>query len=156
VIERMLGLETPQADGSPPTGPGGDRPSLRARLVILTASLAATALIAYLAFVIGAWSFGFRRFSQHEGRLSRLLPQQPSLERVVQGLNDEGSRLIAAPETPAALERVLVQIGGRRAAEIRNKAARFPHTRVFLAGDMLYFIFFDEARVMRDFTCVSR
>jgi len=151
----MLGLEAPPGNQSEqgPAKPAGPGP--RARLAILAGSLAATALIAYLAFGIGAWSFGFRRFSQHEGRLRRLLPQQPSLERVVQGLNDEGSRLIAAPETPAALERVLAERGGRRAAEIRARAARYAHTRVFLAGDMVYFIFFDSAGVMRDFICVS-
>lgn len=117
--------------------------------------MATTALAAYLAFRIGAWGFGFRRFSQHEGRLRRLLPLQPTLERVVKGLNDEGSRLVAAPETAEALERVVAERGSRRAAEIRAKAARYRHTRVFLAGDMVYFVFFDEARVMRDFTCVS-
>jgi hypothetical protein len=151
----MLGLETPPVGGRQPIEPESERPSARVRLAILAGSLATTALAAYLAFRIGAWSFGFRRFSQHEGRLGRLLPRQPTLERVVQGLNDEGSRLVAAPETAEALERVVAERGGNRAAEIRTKAARFPYTRVFLAGDMVYFIFFDETRVMRDFTCVS-
>lgn len=152
----MLGLETPQANAGPPSAPGCEGPSLRARLAILLGSLATTALIAWLAFTIGAWGFGFRRFSQHEGRLRRLLPQQPSLERVVQGLNEEGSRLVAAPETEAALERVLAERAGDRAALVRAKAARWRYTRVFVAGDMVYFVFFDEARVMRDFVCVSR
>jgi hypothetical protein len=152
----MLGLETPREGGPGPLAPETERPGARVRLAILAGSVATTALIAYLVFRIGAWGFGFRRFSQHEGRLRRLLPQQPTLERVVRGLNDEGSRLVAAPETAEALERIVAERGGSRSAEIRAKAARYPHTRVFLAGDMIYFIFFDEARVMRDFACVTR
>ena len=51
--------------------------------------------------------------------------------------------------------------GGRRArrekaAEIREKGARHAETRVYQAGDMLYFVYFDAAGLMRDFTCVSR
>ena len=46
--------------------------------------------------------------------------------------------------------------GGARLAEIRQKAARYPELRVYQAGDMLYFVYFDAASVMRDFTCVSR
>ena len=151
----MLGLETPPEGGPQPLEPDSERPDARVRLAILVGSLATTAFIGYLVFTIGAWGFGFRRFSQHEGRLRRLLPQQPTLERVVRGLNDEGSRLVAAPETAGALERVVAERAGSRADEIRAKATRYPHTRVFLAGDMVYFVFFDEARVMRDFTCVS-
>jgi hypothetical protein len=151
----MLGLETPPAGGPQPLESDSERPSARIRLAILAGSLATTAFIGYLVLRIGAWGFGFRRFSQHEGRLRRLLPQQPTLERVVNGLNNEGSRLVAAPETAEALARAVAERGGRRSDEIRAKAARYRYTRVFLAGDMVYFIFFDEARVMRDFTCVS-
>jgi hypothetical protein len=46
--------------------------------------------------------------------------------------------------------------GGSRAAEIREKGTRHAETRVYQAGDMLYFVYFDAAGVMRDFTCVSR
>ena len=42
------------------------------------------------------------------------------------------------------------------AAEIEQKASRWGHMYVFNAGDVLYFVFFDDASVMRDFTVVSR
>jgi hypothetical protein len=34
--------------------------------------------------------------------------------------------------------------------------ARYAETRVYESADMLYFVYFDAAGVMRDFTCVSR
>ncbi len=46
--------------------------------------------------------------------------------------------------------------GGKKVAEVRAKAARYAQMRVYQASDMLYFVYFDESGVMRDFTCVSR
>jgi len=46
--------------------------------------------------------------------------------------------------------------GGPRRDEVLEKGARWPHTRVFDAADMRYFIYFDADEVMRDFTLVSR
>jgi len=126
------------------------------KLLIVLGSFAATALAAYLAFLLGAVGFDTRRFMQHEGRLRRLLAQQPKLEQVVQGLEAEGSRLLAAPAKEADLRRVATELGGPRAKEIIEKGTRWPQTRVFLAADMVYFIYFDADGVMRDFTCVSR
>ena len=126
------------------------------KLVIVLGSFALTALAAYLAFLLGAFGFDTRRFMQHEGRLKRLLAQQPRLEQVVQGLEDEGSHLLAVPAREADLRRVAAEHGGLRAKEVLAKGTRWPQTRVFLAGDMIYFIYFDAEGVMRDFTCVSR
>jgi hypothetical protein len=126
------------------------------RLVVLAGSLGLTALFAYLAFFLGAWAFDTRRSIQHEGRLSRLLPQQPKLDQVVQGLADEGSPLIGSAESPAELERLAARWGGAKLNEVLEKGRRWPRTRVFLAGDMVYFIYFDANGVMRDFSFVSK
>ena len=126
------------------------------KLAIVLGSFAFTAGAAYLAFLLGAFGFDTRRFLQHEGRLRRLLAQQPRLEQVAQGLEEEGSRLLAAPVGSADLRRLAAERGGPRAKEIVEKGTRWPQTRAFLAADMIYVIYFDEDGVMRDFTCVSR
>lgn len=126
------------------------------RAAFLALALVLTGLLASLALVLGAWGFDYRRYSQHNGRLRRLLDQTPSLDQVVEGLRDDGSPLVASPEGEAALLAEAARRGGRRAAEVVEKGRRWPRTRVFVAGDMVYFVYFDETGRMRDFTCVSR
>jgi hypothetical protein len=126
------------------------------RLAILAASLLLTLLAAYAAFMLGGWGFDTRRFSQHEGRLQRLVAQAPRLDQVVAGLENEGSRLLAAPRDEGELRRRASEWGKGKSGEIVEKGRRWPQTRVFRAGDMVYFLYFDGAGVMRDFTCVSR
>lgn len=123
---------------------------------IFAGALATTGLVCYLALVLGSWGFDFRRYQQHEGRLRRLALQQPTLDRVTRGLADEGSALIDSPDGPAALEQAARIRGGGKAGEVLEKGRRWPLTRVFLAGDMVYFLYFDGEAVLRDFTCVSR
>lgn len=135
--------------------PDRTEPPLR-RAWIIVGALAASALALYLALVLGAWGFDFRRTSQHDGRLRRLVQQQPSLARVVQGLADDGSPLIESPDGPEALESAARRHGGAKADEIRTKGRRWPTTRVFRAGDMIYFLYFDDGDVLRDYTWVSR
>jgi hypothetical protein len=126
------------------------------RAVIFLASAVITAGVAYLAFFIGAWGFDTRRYSQHEGRLRNLVVAAPRLEVVVQALEDEGSPLVAAPNGPGELEKAAAQWAGPKAAEVMEKGPRWGQTRVFRAGDMVYFLFFDREGVLRDFTYVSR
>jgi hypothetical protein len=123
---------------------------------IYAGALVATVLVCYLALVLGAWGFDFRRYQQHEGRLRRLALQHPTLDRVILGLSDEGSALVDSPVGAAALEQAARVRGGRKAGEVMEKGSRWPITRVFLAADMVYFLYFDGEGVLRDFTCVSR
>jgi hypothetical protein len=112
--------------------------------------------MAYVAFVLGAWAFGARRYAVHDTRLRHLVQQQPTMDRVTRGLEDDGSPLVAAPRTPAELARVVEERAGPRAPAILEKARGYPQTRVFRAGDMIYFLFFDEDDVLRDYAYVSR
>ena len=126
------------------------------RFVIVATSVAITVAVATLAFWLGAWAFGYRRYSTHQTRLQHLVVQRPTLARVVQGLHDEGSPLVASPASDEDLRRVAAERGRGKAAEVLEKGRRWPRTRVFVAGDMVYFIYFDDADVMRDFTCVGK
>jgi hypothetical protein len=126
------------------------------RLWIGLGALAVTLGALALAMLLGSASFDFRRFSEHEGRLRRVMREQPTADRLTRGLQDEGTPLIAAPATREEADRVAAATAGAKSAEVRAKAARYPQMRVYRAADMLYFVFFDDDGVMRDFTCVSR
>jgi hypothetical protein len=126
------------------------------RFWILAGALAVTLAALALAMLLGSASFDFRRYSQHQGRLQKVLREQPDADRLTRGFADEGTVLLAVAATRDALEREASARGGRKAAEIREKGARHAETRVYQTADMLYFVYFDTAGVMRDFTCVSR
>jgi hypothetical protein len=126
------------------------------RAAILLAAVAITAGVAYLAFLIGAWGFNTRRYGQHDGRLRKLLLASPRVDQVVRAFEDEGSPLVAAPADARELEKVAAERGRDKAREVVEKGTRWGQTRVFVAGDMVYFIFFDAGGVMRDFVYVTR
>jgi hypothetical protein len=125
------------------------------RLWIFAGAFAVTAVTFGMALFLGAWGFDYRRHLQHEERLNRVLQQEPTVERLTAGLAEEGSPVVAAPSSPNEVEEVIAAHGGDRVAEIREKAGRWGHLTVYRASDMLYFVFFDDERVVRDFTCVG-
>ena len=125
------------------------------RFWILAGAFTVTAATLALALALGTWGFDFRRYSQHEGRLRRVLQQEPTMARLTAGLAEEGTVVLASPASPEEREKAVAAHGGERAAEIREKAERWAHLTVYRASDMLYFVFFDDEQVMRDFTCVG-
>ncbi len=126
------------------------------RFWMLAGALVVTLAALWLAMLLGSASFDYRRYTQHENRLRKVMREQPTVARLTQGLQDEGTALVGAPTSADEAERVIAQRGGKKTAELRTKAGRYPEMRVYSAADMLYFIFFDGDGVMRDFTCVSR
>jgi hypothetical protein len=126
------------------------------RFWILAAALAVTLGALALAMVLGSASFDFRRYTVHQRRMQKVLGEQPTADRLTRGLADEGTALLAVARTREEVDREAFARGGKRVAEVREKGARHAETRVYQAGDMLYFVFFDATGVMRDFTCVSR
>jgi hypothetical protein len=125
------------------------------RFWMMAGALVVTLSALALALLLGSAGFDFRRYTQHEGRLRKVLQEAPSVERLTQGLREEGTPLVAAPSGPDETERVIASRGGRKAAELRAKSARYPRLRVYRATDMLYFVYFDADGLMRDFSCVS-
>jgi len=126
------------------------------RFWILAGALAVTIGALTIAFWLGSASFDARRYSQHNRRLAKVMRELPSADRLTRGLAAEGTPLLVTALTAEDKERAVEARGGIRQAEIREKAARHPELRVYQAGDMLYFVYFDREGVMRDFTCVSR
>ena len=126
------------------------------RFWIMAGALAVTLGALALAMLLGSASFDFRRYTVHRQRMQKVLREQPTADRLTRGLADEGTVLLAVLRSREDVGREASARGGKNAAEVREKAARHAETRVYQASDMLYFVFFDTAGVMRDFTCVSR
>jgi len=126
------------------------------RFWIALGALAVTLSSLTLAMLLGSASFDFRRYTVHERRMQKVLREQPTADRLTRGLADEGTAQLGVARTREEVEREASARGGKKAAEIREKGARHAETRVYQAGDMLYFVYFDADGVMRDFTCVSR
>jgi hypothetical protein len=126
------------------------------RFWILAGAAAVTLGSLALAMLLGSASFDFRRYSQHQKRLAKVMREQPTVDLLDRAFQDEGTTLLAAPATAGERQRAIADHGGKKAAEIREKSARHAQTRVYQTADMLYFVYFDAEGVMRDFTCVSR
>jgi hypothetical protein len=134
----------------------GESRSIGQRAVIVAGAVIVTSVAVAFVLIIGSWAFRYKEWSMHNGRLDRLLPLKPTLEQVVAGLEQEGSMLQAKAETRAELERILDGRGVAARDQVLSRAGRWTKVRVFLAGDWLYFIFFDQAGVMRGYACVKR
>ena len=126
------------------------------RAWIVAGALAVTLATLAVAFWLGAASFDARRYDQHRRRLAKVMREHPTADRLTRGLEAEGTRLVAIAGTAEEKERITAARGGPLSAEIRRKAAAQPELRVYEAGDMLYFVYFDRESEMQDFTCVSR
>ena len=127
------------------------------RFWIFAGALVVTLGALTLAMMLGSASFDFRRYSRApapagEGD-ARAADGRPP-DAGPRGRGDDSPR--GGSDARQGVEREAAARGGKKAAEIREKGARHAETRVYQAGDMLYFVFFDAAGAMRDFTCVSR
>jgi hypothetical protein len=122
---------------------------------VLASSLVASATLCGIAFWLGAAYFQVRRVSTHATRLERLLQKAPNLEQVTEGLRMEESPLLASPAGEPALREAASRWGREKEGEVVAKGRRWPKIRVFRAGDMIYFLYFDEAGILRDYLYVS-
>lgn len=135
--------------------PTGDEPKKKTwRMVTLGVSLLVTVSGLVLALYLGTWGYNIRRFNMHEARLRGILVQQPTVYQVTEGLKEKAP-LVEVPESEEELLEVTQRWGRDRQSEILKKASRWKQVRVFAAGDMMYFIYFDHENIMRDFVYVS-
>jgi hypothetical protein len=126
------------------------------RFWVLVTAFTVTAATLTIALLLGSAAFDYRRYTQHQRRLERVLKQHPDVARLTRGLADEGTVLVAAPKTADEIARVIAAEKPGRREELREKVRRWGHLRVYATADMLYFVFFDGEGIMRDFACVSR
>jgi len=129
-----------------------------AKKKILVFGVTAGLLLAIVGLVIalhlGTIGYDVRRTLLHEARLEGILAEDATLYQVTVGL-EEKAPLVASPETEEELEKWIAHYGDQKKEEILEKGRKWPLTRIFDAGDMIYFIYFDEKQIMKDFTFIS-
>ena len=126
------------------------------KLLILAATfglaLAAAGLV--IALVLGVSGYHVRRITLHEARLQGVQDQEPTLYQVVEGLKEKAP-LITSPEAEEELAEWVSKWGDQKRDEILTNGRTWPIVRIFEAGDMIYFIYFDEEKIMRSFVYVD-
>ena len=132
------------------------RESSPPKRVAIALGVAAAVTIAGLgtALYLGKLGYDVRRKNQHDTRLRRILVQTPTVYQVTAGLREKAP-LVAIVETEEDLERAVSTWAPEHAADIIGKARQWPQLRLYAAGDMIYFIYFDETDIMRDYVYVS-
>ena len=132
-----------------------EKEATKKRLVFgITVGLTLAAIGLAIALHLGTIGYDVRRTLLHEARLEGVLEQEPTLHQVTVGL-EEKAPLVASPQNEGELEQWIARHGDQKKEEILEKGRQWPITRIFDAGDMIYFIYFDEEQIMRDFTYVS-
>ena len=71
-----------------------DRPEKVRRAIFILGGFVSTAGILWIVLWLGAWGFGYRRWSLHQGRLTRVLEQKPTVDQITEGLRAEGTSLL--------------------------------------------------------------
>ncbi len=130
-------------------------PKAARKRAILTAGAALVAVGGLVtALILGTMGYDIRRSNMHEARLKGILVQKPTVYQVTEGLKEKAP-LVEIVESPRELEDALDRWAGAERENIAEKARRFPQLRIYDAGDMMYFIFFDAEHRMRDYVYVS-
>jgi hypothetical protein len=124
---------------------------------VATGSLAATGAILALVFSLAGWAYRHRGASLHDGRLRRVVEKHPTVGQVSEAiLAEPGNRALPTPASEDELRRLLVQYPRGQADQIVGKRRRWHGLRVFDAGDVVYFLYFDEAGALQDYELASR
>ncbi len=130
-------------------------PGAARKRMLLTVAASIVAIFGFAtALVLGTIGYDVRRMNMHEARLKGILVQRPTVYQVTEGLKEKAP-LVRIVESPEDLRDAVDRYAGDRRDDILEKAERFPQLRIFAAGDMMYFIFFDAEHIMRDFVYVS-
>ena len=136
----------------------GDSPPRERRPLLAAAAVGVlvAAGLAALVLALGSWAYQHRQFTLHDGRLKRLVEQHPGLEAVTRGvLSEPGNRPIPMPESEQRLRDLAAQWSPARADEVMAKRRRWPTLRIFGAGEMVYFLYFDAEGRLQDYVLLS-
>src|SRR3989304_2759108 len=120
-----------------------DEKEIKKRILVyaVTAGLAIAVVGLVIALYLGVFGYDVRRMTLHEAPLHG-------------GLREKAP-LVASPQSEEELEEWLAKWGDQKKDEILQKGRQWPITRIFDAGDMIYFIFFDEKEIMRGFVYIN-
>ena len=129
----------------------------RKAVFVVAGSLAVTGAIVAVVFSLAGWAYRHRGASLHDGRLRRAVEQHPTIGQVSEGiLAEPGNRALPTPASEEELRRLLARYPRGGADQIEAKRRRWRDLRVFEAGDVVYFLYFDEAGTLRDYELAGR
>ena len=107
-----------------------------------------------LTILVSACDFVWERDSKpHREQLERLLGQRASLNEVDQAAGIEPT-IVATPSDASKLANMWTN-PRNSPAEVREKVGRWPQTRVYMKSSVVWFVYFDAAGVMRDYSLLS-
>ena len=124
---------------------------------VAAGSLAATGAILVLVFSLAGWAYRHRGASLHDGRLRRVVEQHPTASQVSEGiLAEPGNRALPTPVSEDELRLLVAQYPRGQADQIVAKRRKWRDMRVFTAGDVVYFLYFDDGGTLQDYELASR
>jgi hypothetical protein len=123
------------------------------RAIAFAVAAVVTAALVGLALYLGSWAYQTRKGTFHHGRLKHLLDQKPAPDQVVAAFEAEGMRVVGIAGGEGVPE-----LAGRWGGPVRDtilaQAARASVVYVFAGEGYVYFVFFDQGKMV-DFTFVS-
>jgi hypothetical protein len=129
----------------------------RKTVVVAAGSLAVTGAIVVLVFSLASWAYRHREITLHDGRLQTALAKHPTIAQISEGiLAEPGNRALPTPASEAELRRLVAQYPRGEADQILAKRRRWRDLRVFDAGAVVYFLYFDEAGALQDYELAAR
>jgi hypothetical protein len=127
--------------------------SARRRLVAAGVALVVTGLLLGLVLALGAWALEYRRFTLHHGRVQRMLAldPRPTAAQVTEGLLAEpATRRLDVPADEAGLRALAARCAAGPPDVIVERSRRSREVRAFAVGEMVYFLYFDDAGLLAD------
>lgn len=107
-----------------------------------------------LATMVSACDFVWERDSKlHREQLELLLKQKASVKEVDQAARIEPT-IVVTPSDASKLAGMWTN-PRNSPAEVREKVGRWPQTRVYMKSSVVWFVYFDAAGVMRDYSLLS-
>jgi hypothetical protein len=94
-----------------------------------------------------------REIERHREVLQKLLERKPMVAQVEAEVGLAPYR-VAKPSDARELAGIWTNPLNSR-AEVEEKVGKWPETRIYLKSPMVYFVYFDNEGLMRDFSCLS-
>ena len=116
----------------------------------LTVAGSATVLAISL---VGCESYHREEIEKHRGQLQELLARNPTAAEVDTHMQTAPYRVAGAGDAKELAGMWTNPLN--LPAEVESKMTKWPQTRIYLKSSMVYFIYFDDSGVMRDFSCLS-
>jgi hypothetical protein len=121
-------------------------------LMVLGIVLGAAALV-----LASAWSYHYRRFRSCVVELEAAVHSAKTYEAFLQDSRADGLYRRLEGHEPGALRQLVSgwSHDPEQSADVDAKASRAQASAIFLFGDMVYVLFFDERNRLEEFVCLG-